>query len=297
MPRLLALLRSPYFLMVLPPLFWAGNAIVGRAVVGEIPPIALSFWRWSLGLAILLPFGLPRLLPEMGIVRRRWPLLVALAVTSVSAYNSFLYVAVQTTTAINATLVGTSLPVVTMLLSWLWLGERGSWRQTAGMAVSLGGVVLVIAQGDPAGLLALEGRPGDLWMLAATVCWAVYSVLLRRHPPGMDPIALLTALIAIGLVFITPFYLYELATGPGFAVTPRSLAVLGYVATFPSLLAYYFWNRGVAVLGAGLTSQYTYLVPVFAAGLATVLLGEEFRWFHAAGLLLIFSGIWWAGRR
>ncbi|MBF0374322.1 MAG: DMT family transporter [Alphaproteobacteria bacterium] len=297
MPRLLALLRSPYFLMVLPPLFWAGNAIVGRAAVGEIPPIALSFWRWSLGLVILLPFGLPRLLPEMGIVRRRWPLLVALAVTSVSAYNSFLYVAVQTTTAINATLVGTSLPVVTMLLSWLWLGERSSLRQAAGMAVSLGGVVLVIAQGDPAGLLALEGRPGDLWMLAATVCWAVYSVLLRRHPPGMDPIALLTALIAIGLVFITPFYLFELATGQGFAVTPRSLAVLGYVATFPSLLAYYFWNRGVAVLGAGLTSQYTYLVPVFAAGLATMLLGEEFRWFHAAGLLLIFSGIWWAGRR
>lgn len=295
MTRLSVLCRpllSPYLIMVLPPLLWAGNAVVGRAVAGEIPPVALSFWRWLLALAVLLPFGLPGLRAQWPLVRRQWRLILVLALTSVAAYNTLLYIALQTTAAINVTLVGASLPIVMIGLSWLWLGETLMPMQWAGVMISLAGVLAVISHGDLQALLALELRRGDLAVLLATLCWSVYSVLLRRHPTGIAAMPLLTCLVAVGLLLITPFYLWELSTGSGFAVTSRSLSALAYVGLLPSAAAYYFWNRGVAALGANVAGQYTYLIPVFTAALAVVFLGETFRWFHAAGLGLIFSGIW-----
>ncbi|MBY0429587.1 MAG: DMT family transporter [Rhodospirillales bacterium] len=291
--------RIEYLLMLLPPLFWAGNAVVGRYAMGAMPPVALSFWRWVLGLMLLLPFGLPRLMRQKHLLRPHWKLLVVLSATSIAAYNTLLYTALTTTTAINATLVSTTLPLSIIALSWLWLGEKLSPMQATGLVVSLAGVLTVIARGDPAVLAALELRQGDLVVLAAVASWGIYSVLLRKHPTGIDPIAMLTILVAIGVVLILPFYLWELTVVGGFTPTFPVLAVITYVAIFPSALAYYFWNRGIAALGTNLAGQFTYLLPMFTAVLATVFLGEAFRWFHSAGLVLIFSGIWLAthGRR
>lgn len=291
---MLRLLVSPYVLMLLPILFWAGNAVLGRAVVGEIPPFTLSFWRWVGAALILLPFGLPRLLAQRERLRGRWPLLVALAVTSVASYNTLLYLALQTTTAINAMLVGCSMPVVILALSWAWLGETIRPRQWAGVLLSLAGVVLVIARGDPAVLQGLQVQPGDAWMTVAVLSWAVYSVMLRRHPTGIDPLALLTLLVLLGLPFIAPLYLWELARGLVWQPTPHTLAVMAYVAVLPSIAAYYLWNQGVARLGPGTAGLYTNLMPVATAILAVLFLGETFHWFHAAGLVTIFLGIWLA---
>lgn len=285
-------LLSPYLLMLLPPLFWAGNAVVGRAAVGEIPPFSLSFWRWVLALIILLPFGLPRILAQRQGLAGRWRLVAVLAATSVFAYNTLLYLALETTTAINATLVGTSLPIAIIALSWVLLGERLKIGQWVGVAVSLAGVALVISRGDSQVLLGLELRQGDLIMLAATVSWAVYSVLLRRLPPGLDPLGLLTLLVAIGTVMLVPLFLWDLAIGATFDVNTLTVSIIVFVALFPSVLAYFFWNHGVAAIGASAAGQYTYLVPVLTAGLAVVALDERFHWFHAAGLALILSGIW-----
>lgn len=296
MSRLRGLLLSPYVLMALPPLFWAGNAVVGRAVVGDLPPIALAFWRWCLALLILLPMGGPGLIGQRAVIRRHWRVLLALSVTSVTAYNTLLYLALQSTTAINATLVGSTIPIAILALSWVWLGSRTTLQQALGVAVSLVGVLAVIARGDVAALLALRLHAGDLWMLAATLSWAVYSVLLRRYPVPLSPFALLTLQVAVGLLVLAPLYGLELATGRTMAVTPAALAAIAYVGVFASVAAYYFWNFGVARLGPGIAGQYAYLIPVFTAILATLFLGEQFRWFHAAGLVLIFGGIWVATR-
>ena len=289
-------LLSPYLLMILPPLFWAGNAVVGRAAVGELPPIALAFWRWLFAFLLLLPIGLPRILAQKALVRSQWKVLCLLALFSVTAYNTFLYIALTTTTAINATLVSAAIPVAIVGVSWAWSGETVSWRQGSGILLSLAGVLLVIARGDIQALLSLSLHVGDLWALTAVASWAVFSVLLRRHPTGLDAFALLTVQVGLGLAFLSPLYLVELASGARMILTPHSLGLIAYVAIFPSAVAYGFWNRGVAELGASIAGQYTNLIPVFTAVLAALLLGESFRWFHSVGLLLIFGGIWLATR-
>lgn len=294
---MLRLLRSPYVFLLLPVLFWAGNAVIGRAVVGEVPPFTLSFWRWVTASLILLPIGLPRLLAQRERLRGRWPVLLALAMSSVAAYNTLLYLALQTTTAINATLVGCSMPIVIITLSWLWLGESIHLRQGFGVVLSLLGVVLVIARGDPAALLALHFQTGDGWMMVGVLSWSIYSVLLRRYPTSIEPFALLTLLVLLGTPMILPFYLWELAQGQIWHPSSHSLAVIAYVAIFPSILAYYFWNIGVAKLGANMAGLYANLLPIFTAILAVLLLGESFRWFHAVGLILISLGIWLATAR
>lgn len=283
--------------MLLPPLFWAGNAVAGRIAVGQLPPIALAFWRWLFALLLILPFGLPRVAAQWNEVRRRWKVLSMVALFSVTAYNTLLYVALTSTTAVNATLVSAAIPVAIVLLSRVWLGETVGIRQAAGIAISLAGVVLVIARGDPDNLLKLGLQPGDVWVLAAVVSWAIYSVLLRRHPSSLSPLALLTVQMILGWLFLVPFYLWELTTDQVFLLTWQSAGLIAFVAIFPSILAYHLWNQGVAKLGANLAGQYTYLIPVFTAVLAALFLGESFRWFHAAGLVAIIGGIRLAAKK
>jgi drug/metabolite transporter (DMT)-like permease len=284
-------------MMLLPPLFWAGNAVVGRVAVGHLPPIALAFWRWLFALLLILPFGLPRVLAQRHEVHRCWKVLAMVALFSVTAYNTLLYIALISTTAVNATLVSAAIPVAIVLLSRVWLGEAVGIGQFAGIVISLAGVVLVIAHGDLDSLLALRLQPGDLWVLTAVVSWAIYSVLLRRHPTDLSPLALLTVQMILGWLFLVPFYLWELTTNPVFQLTWQSIGLIAYVAIFPSILAYHLWNQGVASLGANLAGQYTYLIPIFTALLATLLLGESFRWFHAAGLVAIIGGIRLAAKK
>jgi drug/metabolite transporter (DMT)-like permease len=284
-------LLSPAVVMILPPLFWAGNAVAGRVAAGHLPPIALAFWRWLFALLLILPFGLPRVIDQWNDVRRQWKVLALVALFSVTAYNTLLYVALTSTTAINATLVSAAIPVAIVLLSRVWLGEPVGVAQAAGIFISLAGVVIVIAHGEIDRLLALRLQPGDLWVLAAVASWAFYSVLLRRHPTGLSPLVLLTVQMTLGWLFLVPFYLGELTTGQTFQLTSQSVGLIAYVAIFPSIVAYHLWNQGVASLGANLAGQYTYLIPIFTAILATLFLGESFRWFHVIGLAAIIGGI------
>lgn len=290
-------LMSPYLIMLLPPLFWAGNAVAGRMAVGLLPPLALAFWRWLFAFLLLLPFGARRVLAQRNRIAAQWKVLCLLAVFSVTAYNSLLYIALTTTTAINATLVSAAIPVTIVFLSWIWTKDRITLRQGIGIGASFLGVVLVIARGEPAALLGLQLHGGDLWALAAVASWAFFSVLLRRHPTGLDQVALLTVQVGVGTLFILPFYLLEAANGQGFDVTWKTVELIAYVAVLPSLGAYAIWNWGVAKLGANTAGLYTNLLPVFTAVLAAVILGEGFYWFHGVGMAAIFAGIWLATRK
>lgn len=283
--------------MILPPLFWGGNAVLGRLMVGELPPFAFSFWRWLVASAILLPFALQGFYKYGAIVRKELPVLFLCAVTSVSAYNSLLYLALQTTTAINATLVGASLPAMIPVIAWLWLKENFSLKQGLGMLVSLGGVLLTICSGDLEILLRLELRQGDVLMLIATLAWAFYSVLLRKSPTKLPLLVFLALISLIGMPFIFPLYAWEMLDGQFLDFNLKTGLAIFYVGFFPSVLAYIFWNQGVAKLGPTTAGHYYYLVPILAALLAVVFLNEPLRWFHPTSLLLILLGITIANRK
>lgn len=284
----------------LPPLFWAGNFVLGRALHTDIPPLALSFWRWFLALLILLPFSYRGLTSQWGRLKESWPILTLLAVLAVTNYNTFAYIGLQTTTATNAVLLTSTTPVLILGLSWILLGQRFGAAQGLGVALSLAGVGLIVTEGELARLAGLQLTSGDLWILAAGLDWALYSVCLRWRPADLDPLVFLTATVAIGTLPLAGLYGWDLWQGHRFDPTPLNLAALGYVALFPSVLAYVIWNRAVAELGANRTGQYIHLLPVFGALLAMLLLGERPAWFHGAGVLLIALGIWlsaWDGTR
>jgi len=294
---MLAARLSPYLLVTLAPLFWSGNFVLGRALADVIPPIALSFWRWALALLIVLPFTLPRVLAQAGLIRRHLGVLTLLGLLGVANFNTFVYLGLQTTTATNAVLLQSTTPVLIVALSYLLLREAVSLRQALAILVSLLGVGTIVLQGEPARLAGLALNRGDLWVLAAVLSWALYSVCLRWRPAQIEPLVFLTATIAAGVLVLLPLYLWELSRGGGFALNAVSLGAVGYVALFPSVLAYVFWNRAVAELGASRTGQFLHLMPVFGTLLAVLLLGERMRGYHLLGIALIAGGIWLAAVR
>jgi drug/metabolite transporter (DMT)-like permease len=280
--------------LLLATLCWSGNALVARAFAGEIPPFALSFWRWSLALVLLMPFVAKPLWQHRAALRAAgWRLLV-LAGIGIAGYNSLLYAAAQTTTAINITLVNTCLPLMTFIGAGLLLGEWPQQRAWWGMAVAAGGLLVLISKGSWASLSGLVFNQGDLIMLLAVADWALYSLLLKRwtvYLLPIPPLALLGVLMLLGVPLILPFYVYELTQGAHFNLTPQNLAAIGYTAIFASLLAYLAWNHAIRVLGAAKAVLATYLMPAFTAVLGWLLLGEVLQHYHWLGAALIFAGL------
>lgn len=288
---------STIALLLAPPLFWAGNAVVARAIAGEFPPLALSFARWALALALVLPFTLRDLRAGWPQLRGQWPLLALISALGVGAYNSLQYLALQTSTAVNATLIGASAPVLTLLVGALWFSARVGRRQWLGAALSLAGVLLVIARGDLLNLARLQLERGDLIMLVATLLWSLYTWLLRTRRPPLPAGAFLTLQIALGAAMILPFAVLEyLLTGQSAAPTAANLSALLYVAVLPSLVAYVCWDRGVARAGAILPMYFVNLTPVFAGLLSFAVLGEPISIYHVVGGALIIFGIHLAAR-
>ena len=279
-------------------LCWAGNALVARAVHGQIPPLGLAFWRWCLALACLLPFIAVPLWRQRAAIRHAgWRLLV-LSGLSISAYNSLLYSAAQNTEAINITLVSTCLPLATFIGAGLLLGEWPSRRAWLGLAIAALGLLWLIARGEPANLTQLNFNPGDLLMLLAVLDWALYSLLLRRWAAWIDlpPLSLLGMTMLLGVPLLLPFYLFEHSQVGGFSLDLTALAAIGYTALFASLFAYFAWNHGVRVLGASRAALSSYSMPVFTALLGWLLLGEQLQSFHWLGATLIFAGLLLATR-
>ena len=281
----------PYLLLTLTVLFWSGNFVLGRGIREIIPPVSLNFWRWTGALLILLPIGLPRVRRQRALLLRHIKWLAIMSIPSITIFNAFIYKALQSATTTNTVLVNAMIPVFIALIVWIFFDERLRRRQITGILVSLAGLMFIISRGELGVLKNLAFSSGDLWTLGAGLSWAVYSALLRRRPVEMDPIAFLTAIIALGLLFLLPFYLWELTTFGGFRLSAASLGSIAYVCLFPSVLAYIFWNRGVDSVGPSRAGIFFHLMPVFSILLAVAFLGESLHLFHLAGILLIFCGI------
>jgi drug/metabolite transporter (DMT)-like permease len=280
----------PYLILSLAPLCWAGNIVLARGVVDLIPPAAFAFWRWSLAAVLVLPFTWRRLAADRRTLMRGWKLLLLLSVLGISSFNALLYTAVHTTTAINGALIQTSMPAVIVVLTLLLYRERVSPRQMTGIALCIVGAGLIVLRGDLRTLVDMGFATGDLLMVIAVICYGLYSVLLRRRP-AIHPLSFLSATFVLGAVGLLPVYLLELAITGGFTLTREVALSILFVALFPSIVAYFCWNKGVERVGPNRAGLFINLIPVFASMLSTALLAESIQGFHAAGMTLIAGGM------
>ncbi|CAO3399576.1 DMT family transporter [Azospirillum palustre] len=285
-----------WLLMMLPPLFWAGNAVLGRAVAGSVPPIGLAFWRWFLGMLVVLPFAWPHLRHDITPILARWKSVLLLGTLGIGIYNTFQYIALNSTTALNAVMLQSSMPVMIVLMSLVLFRDRIGAMQGVGIAVSLVGATTLISHGDPGTLLGLEMNAGDVWMLAAVVIYAAYTTLLRRRP-AIHGLSFVVVTFAIGAVELLPFYVWESVSGHPVQASGITLLAVGYTVLFPSIAAYLCFNRAVELLGPNTAGLAIHLVPVFGSLLAILFLGEQPHLYHGIGIALIAAGILLATRR
>lgn len=279
-------------LLTLPPLFWAGNAVVGRLMVGQIPPLALSFYRWLFALLLALLIVGPDLWRHREVLRRKWKSLAIMGILGVGSYNSLQYVALETTTPLNVSLITASAPVFILLIGGAFYKQAVGRAQWFGALLSMAGVALVVATGELAHLAALHFAPGDLIMLVAVFLWAIYTWELRQRPLGLAPMTSLAAQMIWGVLAILPFMLAERwIAGQSTHWGPQVWAALAYVSVLPSLLAYWCWGSAVGKVGAQIPAYFGNLAPLFAALLSWLFLHETIHWYHLWAALLIFAGI------
>jgi drug/metabolite transporter (DMT)-like permease len=286
-------------LLTLPPLLWAGNAVVASVVVGRIPPLTLNFLRWSIALVLLLPLAW-RVIARPGALIERWRYFASLGFFGIGCYNAFQYLALRTSSPINATLIAASASVFMLIVGWVAYRVPPRRTQVLGAALSLAGVALVLSRGSLAALMALHFVRGDIFMLLAAFAWAIYSWQLARPPasmrdaarPGWSWAEMLAAQLVFGVVFGGCAALVERAVVP--APIPWSAGLVGalaYVALGPAILAYYAWGRGVVRVGPTLAALFSNFTPLFAALLSLLLLGQAPHWYHGAAFVLIAAGI------
>lgn len=283
---------SPYLLLVLCMLFWAGNFVLGRAMHEDIPPLALTFWRWLAATVVLLPFAGPRAWRQRALIRRHWRLMVVLAACGIAIYHALTYTALGLTTAVNVALVFAVTPVIIPIAAFVLDRERVSPRQAAGIALSLAGVIAIITEADPRLIAGFGFNLGDLMVLLAVCTWAIYAVLIMRRPPALSATTLVFVLAAIATLMLAPFYLWELALEGGFAANAANLATIAYVSVFSSVVAVSLWNVATFEVGATRSGLFTHLTPVFTVVLAVLLLGESLHLHHFLGTAFIVTGLY-----
>lgn len=290
------LYSNAYLLLSLTALFWAGNIVLGRGVHEHVPPIALAWTRWCLATLIILPFALSHLKRDWPVIRANLPIMLFFGIIGVGAFNTLSYTGLNYTTALNALVLQSSGPVLIVLLSFLIFGDRISPRQTVGITASLTGVLVMVARADPYVLAGFELNRGDLLLIAALALWGLYTAVLRKRP-AIHWLSFTAATFLIGAVVNTPFFAWEHLAMRQLQFDTQTLAAIAYASTFPSVLAYICFNRGVELIGANRAGVCLHLVPLFGAVLAITLLGEEPRAYHFIGIALIIAGVTLAARR
>ena len=288
-------------LLVIPPLLWAGNAVVGRLVYELVPPMTLNFLRWALAFVILLPMAHWVLRSSSGLWAN-WKRFALLGLLGVGCYNSLQYLALQTSTPLNVTLVASSIPVWMLLVGRLCFGQVITRRQVAGAVLSIAGVLVVLSRGQWAVLAQVRLVVGDVYVLLATLSWAFYSWLLSqpKEPTAIrsDWAAFLMAQIVFGLGWSALFAGSEWAlTDAHISWSWPLVAALVFVAVGPAVIAYRCWGMGVQRVGPSVAGFFSNLTPLFAALLSAAFLGELPHMYHATAFLLIVSGIVVSSRR
>ena len=284
------LYAQPYLLLTLTPLIWAGNAVAGRALVGQVSPMVTTLLRWGLVLVILAAVARRHVLAERHLLVRHWRFILAMGVAGFTGFNAPLYLGAATTTAVNMGMIQGVMPALVLAGSFFAYGTPFTPLQIVGLVVALLGVGVTVSHGDLELLKAFQIRPGDLWVLLACVFYAAYTVALRRRP-AISALAFFAGLSLAAFLSTIPLVALEIVAGVVQWPSPKGWVILVLLAIFPSLVSQIFYMRGVELIGPGRAGLFVNLVPVFAAILAVMLLGETFATYHAVALALVLAGI------
>ena len=240
---------NAYLLLILTMVFWAGNSVVARGIHQTVPPLALAWVRWTLASILILPFAWPHLRRDWPVIRANWPILVLLGTIGAGTFIALYYHGISKTSAINALVINSAVPILIPLATFLMYGERIAGRQATGIAVSLAGVLVVLSKGDANVLAAMDLNQGDLWVLGAMAVWSVYTALLRKQPP-IHWLSFAAITFAVASLVNLPMFIGEHLLFRQIHWTREAVIAIAYVATLPSVVAQIFYIRGVELIGS-----------------------------------------------
>ena len=288
-------LVSGYALLTAGILFWAGNAVVGRAAAGaDIPPLTLNFFRWSIALVFFLVIFGRSTWAQRHLLWQHRKFIVTYSVLTIVGFNCTFYVALQKTTVLQASLIQSILPVLVLLLALVVLKTRITGQQWWGVVFSIGGAALIVIRGDWEVIKSLRIQDGDIWALVAVLLWSLQAFLMRYKPKTIDIMPFMTALAAVGVIVMTPMYIWESTVIKPTPFTQESILLFLYLGLFAGFLGTTAWNEGTYRTGPAQAGYFGNLYPVFAGGLAILLLGETLHWYHMLGAAMVVTGIWLA---
>ncbi|HEX3116549.1 MAG TPA: DMT family transporter [Bradyrhizobium sp.] len=290
------LANQPYLLLCITALCWAGNAIVGRLAAGHIPPVTLSFLRWSLAFLIILPIAWKHLKRDWAAIRQKLGTMIVLSITGIGAFNTLQYWSLEYTQALNTLLLQSAGPLFVAVWSLVLLGVRLTPAQAAGIVLSLTGVLVILLHGDLTALTGIQFNEGDVIFTGALAIFGLYSVLSLKRPE-IHGLSFVGFTFGCGAACLIPLLIWELSARPVMQLDTTNLLTLFYVAVFPSTVAYICFNRGVRLIGANRAAPFFHVVPVFGAVMAIVFLGERPQLFHFIGFALVLTGVFVASRK
>jgi drug/metabolite transporter (DMT)-like permease len=284
--------KTAYIFLILATLFWSGNFIVGKAAsLFEIPPFTLNFYRWTFAWLILAPFTLKEIFKKKSYILNNIKLILILGITSITVFNSIVYYSLNFTQVISGVLMISTIPVMIIFFCWVFKIEKTNFYQILGVFFSLMGVMVIVTNADINKLLNLNFNKGDLWMVVAMFSWAIYSALLRKKKFELSQISFLQTIISAGLILLLPAYLIEMTLGYRVNIHLPFILTLTYVVLFPGLASFFFWIKGISIIGSNRSGIFLHLMPIFSTIMAMLIFKEEFMTFHLIGAILIITGI------
>jgi drug/metabolite transporter (DMT)-like permease len=285
--------KSPYVWLIIATCFWGGNFVIGKVLVVAIPPLTLALLRWFIALLILAPFCARKLWQNRESYIRHWKVVLFLGFTGVAGFNTLVYIAVQYTDSINASLMNAATPMMIVVLSIVFLREAFSWLRGMGILISLIGVLWIVCHGSWVTLLAMSFNPGDLWMLLAVLLWAIYSVGVRKAAGRFPANELLLLTVALSVLVLIPCSIIELSwTKRSIHWSWGTISGVFYIGCFASLVAFSLWNKAVALIGPSKCASFLNLIPLFSAIFATWFTGEHIHLYHGIGAFLVLGGVY-----
>jgi len=281
-----------YLLLIFTTIFWSGNFIVGKAAsLYQIPPFSLNFYRWFFAGLILFPFTFKELINKKNYIFKNIGFFIILGISSITIFNSIVYYSLYYTQVISGVLMISTIPVWIIFIASILNIEKTNAFQIIGVGLSLIGVIFIITKADLNLIKNLDFNKGDLSMIVAMFAWAVYSALLKKKKYEISQLALLQVVIILGLIFLIPIYFIEMNLGHLIVLGLPFYLTLSYVVIFPGLLAFFFWIKGISIIGANRAGVFLHLMPIFGAIMAMIIFDEKFMYYHLLGAIFILTGI------
>jgi drug/metabolite transporter (DMT)-like permease len=279
-------------LAVISTLIWSGNYVIARGIYKQLPPLSLAFYRWSLATLFIAPLAWKKFREERQIVFQNRKYIFWAALTGVSVFNTFIYLAGRYTSAINLALIGTtSAPVFASILAAIFLRERTGLLRIAGMVFCFSGILFLLSAGRIQDLAHFHFGKGDLLVLFSGFSFAVYNTLVRKKPAGITSLVFLFAIFSLGTFMLAPFFLFERLNSPAIHWSPGMLLIILYLGIGNSIIAFFCWNASISRLGASGTALFANLIPVFSTVEALFFLEEEFTRVHLISGCLVIGGL------